>query len=155
MPGAIDPAIREALIARLRFYRDLGVTEFYRRPVDAELLAQSTQVSESRPRAPEFVDASPQTDIEENETIPPRKPIPAPPAITTEIKPADKAAALRLIREDIGDCTRCALHKGRNKIVFADGSPNAGSCLSVKVRAPMKTRKGCHSSAAPDNCSTT
>ena len=39
--------------------------------------------------------------------------------------PADRAAALQLIREDIGDCTRCALHKGRNKIVFADGSPNA------------------------------
>ena len=33
--------------------------------------------------------------------------------------------ALQLIREDIGDCTRCALHKGRNKIVFADGDANA------------------------------
>jgi DNA polymerase len=30
-----------------------------------------------------------------------------------------------LISDDIGDCTRCALHKGRNKIVFADGSPTA------------------------------
>ena len=39
MPGAIDPSIREALIARLRFYRDLGVTEFYRRPVDPALLS--------------------------------------------------------------------------------------------------------------------
>lgn len=29
------------------------------------------------------------------------------------------------IREDIGDCTRCKLHKGRNKIVFGDGNPNA------------------------------
>ena len=34
---------------------------------------------------------------------------------------ADRAAALAAIREDIGDCTRCALHKGRNKIVFGDG----------------------------------
>jgi uracil-DNA glycosylase family 4 len=39
--------------------------------------------------------------------------------------PENKAAALKLIRDDIGDCTRCALHKGRNKIVFADGSPSA------------------------------
>jgi DNA polymerase len=62
---------------------------------------------------------------EENETIPSRKPVHPPPAIATEIKPADKAAALRLILEDIGDCTRCALHKGRDKLVFADGSPNA------------------------------
>ena len=30
-----------------------------------------------------------------------------------------------LIREEIGDCTRCALHKGRNKLVFGDGSPVA------------------------------
>jgi uracil-DNA glycosylase len=26
---------------------------------------------------------------------------------------------------DIGDCTRCKLHKGRHKIVFGDGSPKA------------------------------
>jgi len=37
----------------------------------------------------------------------------------------DRAAALRLIQEDIGDCTRCALHKGRNKIVFGDGDADA------------------------------
>ena len=29
------------------------------------------------------------------------------------------------ISQDIGDCTRCGLHKGRNKIVFGDGSPQA------------------------------
>ena len=32
---ALDPATREALEARLRFYRELGLTDFYRRPVDA------------------------------------------------------------------------------------------------------------------------
>jgi len=30
----LDPATREALLLRIRFYRDLGLTEFYRRPVD-------------------------------------------------------------------------------------------------------------------------
>ena len=30
-----------------------------------------------------------------------------------------------MIRDEIGDCTRCALHKGRNKLVFAAGDPNA------------------------------
>jgi uracil-DNA glycosylase family 4 len=29
------------------------------------------------------------------------------------------------IREDIGDCTRCKLHRGRTKIVFGTGNPNA------------------------------
>ncbi len=38
---------------------------------------------------------------------------------------ADPAAALKLIREDLGDCTRCKLHKGRTKIVFGVGNPRA------------------------------
>jgi uracil-DNA glycosylase family 4 len=36
----------------------------------------------------------------------------------------DPADALRAIREDIGDCTRCVLHKqGRKQIVFGVGNP--------------------------------
>ena len=32
---------------------------------------------------------------------------------------ADPVAALNLVREDLGDCTRCKLHKqGRKQIVF-------------------------------------
>ena len=124
--AAIDPALRKALIAHLRFYRDIGVTDLYRRAVDPAWAAlwqpeDSTQISESRSGAP-----APEIDVpEENEPIPPRKPIYAPPPVATQVKPADKADALRLIREDIGDCTRCALHKGRNKLVFADGSAEA------------------------------
>ncbi|MGB7135071.1 MAG: uracil-DNA glycosylase [Acidobacteriaceae bacterium] len=41
------------------------------------------------------------------------------------VKPKDRAAALQAIRDDIGECTRCALSGGRNKIVFGDGDPNA------------------------------
>ena len=124
MPSAPDPAIKEALAARLRFYRDLGMVELYRRPVDPELLAHLddfTQVSEARPGAPTSTNPNPP----ETEAIPPRTPFPTPPAVSAATKPADKAAALRMIREDIGDCTRCALHKGRNRLVFADGSPTA------------------------------
>lgn len=32
---------------------------------------------------------------------------------------------LERIREDLGDCTRCRLHKGRNKIVFGQGNARA------------------------------
>ena len=39
--------------------------------------------------------------------------------------PQDKAAALAAIREEIGDCTRCALSRGRHTIVFGDGDPHA------------------------------
>ena len=38
----------------------------------------------------------------------------------------DPVAALRIIREDIGDCTRCKLHaQGRKQIVFGVGNPEA------------------------------
>jgi DNA polymerase len=37
---------------------------------------------------------------------------------------ADPAKALKIIREDLGDCTRCRLHKqGRKQIVFGVGNP--------------------------------
>ena len=39
MPRHLDPATHEALAERLRFYRDLGLTDFYRR--DMESSAQS------------------------------------------------------------------------------------------------------------------
>ena len=39
---------------------------------------------------------------------------------------ADPVQALRIIREDLGDCTRCVLHKqGRKQIVFGVGDPKA------------------------------
>lgn len=36
-----------------------------------------------------------------------------------------KDEALRVIQEDIGDCTRCRLHHGRSSIVFGSGNPSA------------------------------
>jgi uracil-DNA glycosylase family 4 len=162
LASSFDPAVREALLARLRFYRDLGLTEFYRRPVDEAMMAQfaSAALSSSDPRATRdqpaqeqafapaptpaaatiLQRADPQSSSPSDETydtdqtqaslegaaIPPRKPITTPPASSAEAVPAaQRAAFLQLIREDIGDCTRCALHQGRNKIVFGDGSPNA------------------------------
>ena len=43
-----------------------------------------------------------------------------------KIPAAERAAALKAIQEEIGDCTRCPLaYAGRKKIVFGDGSPTA------------------------------
>ncbi len=36
---------------------------------------------------------------------------------------APNSDTLDLIREDMGECTRCRLHTGRNKIVFGSGNP--------------------------------
>lgn len=118
----LDPATRAALEARLRFYRELGLTDFYRRPIEASTaneLGAPHLAFETREGT------QPNTMHEENDAIPPRKVIQAPPAAASAVATTDHASALQLIREDIGDCTRCALHKGRNKIVFADGDPNA------------------------------
>lgn len=37
----------------------------------------------------------------------------------------DSAAALEALRNAVGDCTRCPLHRGRNHLVFGEGNPNA------------------------------
>lgn len=132
MARSLHPTTREALADRVRFYRDLGLTEFYRRPVDPALLAQLVAEPDEAPMqgdrglAAESRDAVSHSNQSTREpAIPPRKQISVPPLLTAAIQPADRAAALELIREDIGECTRCALHKGRNKLVFGDGSPTA------------------------------
>src|SRR5271168_3247445 len=135
----LDSASRDALHARLRFYRDLGIGEFYRREVDPAVWAQPevepipTSRPESAPSAPPAQTSLaaapqfPQPNIPQDQetAIAPRKPFPAAPAQAPPVPPEQHFAALKLIREEIGDCTRCALAKGRNKIVFGDGDPNA------------------------------
>jgi uracil-DNA glycosylase len=128
-----DPATREALRARLRFYRDLGIGEFYRREVDPSLWAQPESSpapvqnkAYPQPPAELFPAAAPLYPQSTEETeIAPRKLFPAAPAQAEPVPPEQHFAALKLIREEIGDCTRCALAKGRNKLVFGDGDPNA------------------------------
>jgi DNA polymerase len=52
----------------------------------------------------------------------PPKPSAAPAVIAP---PADPAAALQAIREDLGECQRCKLHATRTHVVFGQGSPHA------------------------------
>jgi DNA polymerase len=121
---SLDPATREALQARLRFYRELGLTELYRRPVSAAEAVTGESSSSSGYAGTIVQELQTESNIEENPSIPPRKPIFAPPPLSAAVDP-DRAAVLQLIQEEIGDCTRCALHKGRNKLVFGDGDPEA------------------------------
>ncbi|HEX7285829.1 MAG TPA: uracil-DNA glycosylase [Candidatus Angelobacter sp.] len=100
MPKALDPAKRKQLEARVKFYREMGIYDFYRRPVE-----EGVQL------ALEAASPAPQVSV------------PAPVSPLPVIQ--DKAAALLAIREDIGDCTRCRLHKGRTNLVFGVGNVNA------------------------------
>ena len=116
--------LNDALLARMKFYRELGLTDFYRRDVEGSSIAGSLAADSANvpdlPFAP-----TPEPAIASAESLSAATPAvpaaPAKPAITLD----EKIAALNLIREDIGECTRCPLHSGRNKIVFADGNPAA------------------------------
>ena len=48
-----------------------------------------------------------------------------PVAPTIEKSSVPQSSALVAVREELGDCTRCKLHKGRKNIVFGEGNPNA------------------------------
>jgi DNA polymerase len=102
----LDPQTQQAIAAHMQYLRDLGIFEFYRR----------------EPIAIEPIAAEP---VAEEPVIPPRKPVPAQPSIGSFVAPEGRHEALRAIQAEIGNCTRCALSKGRNKIVFGDGDPNA------------------------------
>ncbi|MFP5276938.1 MAG: uracil-DNA glycosylase [Acidobacteriota bacterium] len=148
MARALDSATRDALAERLRFYRELGLVDLYRRPINEALLAQlesaGIAVAEPasippQPQAPAAPappvqsaselaphSATPQPNfIPEEPAIPPRKSISAPPQIGSTVAPEDRSAALLQIVEEIGDCKRCPLHKERHSIVFGQGDPNA------------------------------
>lgn len=49
----------------------------------------------------------------------------AAPATESSDSGAEQVAGLKVIQDDIGDCTRCRLHQGRKTIVFGSGNPAA------------------------------
>ncbi len=80
----------------LLFYRDLGIRTLAR-PAAAQM-----------PQPP----AGPATALEISEAL----------DLFADGPAGDN---LERIRADIGDCTRCRLHEGRNKLVFGTGDPRA------------------------------
>jgi DNA polymerase len=116
----LAPATEEAVRARLAYFRDLGIFDFYRREsgVAPEIGAVTV---ETEPAAA----SAAQPDLENPPAMPRTRTLPVIPEAGEFVAPKDRAAALLAIRQDIGDCTRCALHKGRNQLVFGDGDANA------------------------------
>jgi uracil-DNA glycosylase len=110
----LNSQLKRAIAERIRFYNELGIYDFYRR---AEL-------------PPELIATALPIQADERDSMP-RKAAVALPVLQTstahpEAQIADPVQALRMIREDIGDCTRCVLHKqGRKQIVFGVGNPRA------------------------------
>src|SRR5207249_2864934 len=90
-----------AISDRVRYYNDLGIYDFYRQPVQAipavpDIAGEGVRATSAPVNLMKIADSS------------------------------DPITALRQIREDIGDCTRCRLAKqGRKQIVFGVGNPRA------------------------------
>jgi DNA polymerase len=130
MPQNLDTDLRRALAERVRYCHEMGIYDFYRR----ERLVDESAVT-LLPALDQVGDVS-STSQELREEMSARKS-----AVVAKVADgnmlrvlpknpeqdvADPIAALKLIREDLGDCTRCKLHQqGRKQIVFGVGNPRA------------------------------
>jgi uracil-DNA glycosylase family 4 len=131
MLRTLDPELRRALTARIRYYNEMGIYDFYRRPLSegAAEVAAITADEEGREKS--------EREFEPGEEMSPRRSAAVAMRVADEnilevlaTMPeqgvSDPVKALRIIREDLGDCTRCVLHKqGRKQIVFGVGNPKA------------------------------
>lgn len=123
MSTPLSPDLRRALAERIRYYQQLGIYDFYRREgvpsaglsdaVPIEIVIQPEQREAMSPRKAVVPAVADENVFEVIGTRP-------------EAGVADPVKALKLIREDLGDCTRCRLHKqGRKQIVYGVGNPEA------------------------------
>jgi uracil-DNA glycosylase len=121
MLRTLDPELRRALAERVRYCHELGIYDFYRRESMLSEPLFSTSSSSSQPELKEEMAARKSAVV----PMVAEDKIPAIAAPRAESGVADPTTALRVIREDLGDCTRCKLHKGRTNLVFGVGNPHA------------------------------
>jgi DNA polymerase len=110
----------EELRKQLEYYRDLGIRDLYPRRATA-VDGRAVIVEEKQAVIVEEKHAA------ESRISPVEIPVEIPGM-------APQGDTLERISQDIGDCTRCRLCKGRNKIVFGDG--NAQSKLVFVGEGP-------------------
>jgi DNA polymerase len=140
----MDPAKRASVGTRveeqvkdwLRYGDELGLGPYYRdrAPLHQPSEPASIETAESAPvkmaaaavvrRAP---GAAPSTAPSPKSAAAAAPAIIAPASLPSLFESIDRIVddTLPRIREDIGDCTRCKLHKGRTNIVFGVGNPKA------------------------------
>jgi len=114
---------REKLEAWLRYYDDLNLGAFY---TDRRTMGKRTseRAAANAPAAPPVMQAP--IAIAPPKAAPPVSVLPVVNAPSLfEAFDRVENDTLERIREDLGECTRCRLHKQRNKIVFGAGNPRA------------------------------
>jgi DNA polymerase len=140
MPPTLAPELRRALAARIRYYNELGIYDFYRQAPSPENAPATPLANEPQSTYPgvyveEVTISEPTLDTGEEMSRRKAAAVATPVAeenIFDAVAPkpeqsvSDPVKALKIIREDLGDCTRCVLHKqGRKQIVFGVGNAKA------------------------------
>jgi uracil-DNA glycosylase len=140
MAERISETLQKKISGRLAFYEDLGICLFYRD-------RGTSAAPDSEPRLEPLATVHFSTPgLHKEETLPKLAGKPALQKTAPFVAPVspkiaslpvvagpslfesmDKIAGDSLLktREDLGECTRCKLHRTRHKIVFGDGNPKA------------------------------
>ena len=126
---------REKLEAWLHYYDDLGLGVFYRDRARTGELAIPPVAEAIAPQQAADVEVAPVQAAPDSPRLAPsiqaasKAPAPALPVLNENslFEAIDRVEndTLERIREDLGECTRCRLHKRRNSIVFGVGNPRA------------------------------
>jgi DNA polymerase len=119
MAKVLDEQSRKAVAATVRYYRELGIYDLYKREVPEGMTFGQTIVREELAVSDEVAVTESLVAVEAAS--------PEPPFNVEQLTKVlgDKPAALKVIRQDIGDCTRCKLSEARTNIVFGVGDTQA------------------------------
>jgi len=123
MPERIPAAVQEKLTARLTLYQDIGIQLFYRDRCPQQLASVTEEIPLPKP-AQKTQPVRPSVEVR---PVPPKPdvfPAASGPSLFEAINRIPDDTLLK-IHTDLGDCTRCKLHRGRTKLVFGDGNPKA------------------------------
>jgi len=139
MAAPIPENLQKQVADRLAFYQDLGIAPFYRdrraetvfhneqRGPSGETAIPSMQIPYEEPTLPKTLrkpDLQRRAASAPQKTAPPPLPAAPAPSLFDATNRITDDTLLR-IRQDLGECTRCKLHKHRHTIVFGDGNAKA------------------------------
>jgi DNA polymerase len=136
MAERIPAPLEEKFRKRLSFYQDMGIELFYRDRLPPQHGSIGTQQAAPQVRTNLTEEQPLPKPLQKTPSAKPAAPPPAPaPNVDVFKRPPgislfesiNKIAgdSLPKILADIGDCTRCRLHRGRTKLVFGDGNLQA------------------------------
>jgi uracil-DNA glycosylase len=130
--ASVGTRVEEQVKDWLRYGEELGLGPYYLDRAPSHSISEPS-ITETTVAAPVAMAAA---AASAPKLTPAAKPVAAPAVAPSIVAPASLPSlfesidritddTLPRIREDIGDCTRCKLHKGRTNIVFGVGNPKA------------------------------